>query len=59
MSIRKNIPSFTPGVEVSIERLRFFESLLEDGEAIEFGNKKIKVYNAKDEIWWFILAHKS
>ena len=40
LSIRKNILAFPPGVEVSIERLRFFESLLEDGEAIEFGNKK-------------------
>ena len=58
LSIRKNILAFPPGVEVSIERLRFFGSLLEDGEAIEFGNKKIEVYNAKDEIWWFILAHK-
>ena len=47
LSIRTNILAFPPRVKVSSERLRFFESLLEDGEAIEFGNKQMKVYNVK------------
>ena len=39
MSITTNILAFPPGGDVSSVCLRFFESLLEDGEAIEFPKK--------------------